>query len=295
MLKGLLKRSVLRAARLVERDLRAPLRHDVLSQQNQLLLRLRYREMYQTGRLLPSFRDVGFKCFSEFEEDGIILFLFSIIGEQSRRVVEMCSGHARTCMSTNVIINHGWEGFLFDGNERLVSSGKRFFAEHPATRGMPPALLQVWVTAENVNDLLRSAGVEGEIDLLSLDMDGNDYWIWRAIEVIRPRLVVAETHDIIPTELALTIPYSPEFNAWENPKPDFRGASLRAMTKLAGEKGYRLIGAHQRGFNVFYLRNDVAPDVFAEVDTSVVHDNPRLRQQRAERWRAVKDMPWVVV
>lgn len=294
MLKGIIRRYGLRAARSIERELRG-LQHDPVSQQTQCLLRLHYREMLRAGAALPSIRDVGFQCFSEFEEDGIILFLFSIIGEKSRRVVELCSGDGKICMATNLIINHGWEGFLFDGEEKQVTSGRKFFAEHPATKRFPPVFERVWVTAEDINEILRSAGVAGEVDLLSLDMDGNDYWIWKAIEVVRPRLIVAETHDIIPTELSLTVPYDPAFNAWRNPQPDFRSVSLLAMTELSRRKGYRLIGAHRYGFNVFYLRNDVAPELLPEVPLSEIHDNPSTREGRARRWPLVKDMPWVSV
>ena len=293
MLKSFAKRSITRAARLIEREMRGPPKHDAVSQQTQILLKLRYQDLHRAGAPLPSFRDIGFQCFSEFEEDGIILFLFSIIGEKSRRVVEICAGSGRVCMATNLVVNLGWEGFLFDGNETQVQSGQRFFAEHPATKRLPPAFRQAWITTDNINDLLR--GAEGEIDLLSLDMDGNDYWIWKAIEAIRPRLVVAETHDIVPSELSLTIPYDPTFNAWTSPQPDFRSVSLKAMTELSRQKGYRLIGAHRHGFNVFYLRNDIAPDLFPEVSISAVHDNPSTQQGRKERWPAVKDMPWVSV
>jgi len=256
----------------------------------QILLKIQYRELLGNKAPLPSFRDVGFKCFSEFEEDGILLFLFAIIGEHSRRVVEICAGNGKTCMATNLIINHGWEGFLFDGNDAQVKSGQKFFAEHPATRRLPPSFTHAWITVDNINNLLRPA--EGEIDLLSLDLDGNDYWIWKAIEAVRPRVVIAEIQDIIPSELALTIPYKADFNAWASPQPDFRSVSLKAMTDLAKSKGYRLIGSHLYGFNVFYLRNDIAPDLFPEVSIHTIQDNPSTREGQSKRWPKVKDMPW---
>lgn len=293
MLPAFVKRSILRPARWLEREMRGPPKHDVSAQQNQILLKLRYRDILAAKSPLPSFRDVGFKCFSEFEEDGILLFLFSIIGERSRRVVEICAGNGKTCMATNLIINHGWEGFLFDGNEAQVKSGQQFFAEHPATRRLPPAFRQAWITVENINQILRPA--EGEVDLLSLDIDGNDYWIWKAIEAIQPRVVLAETHDIIPSELAITIPYEPTFNAWTSPQPDFRSVSLKAMTDLSKGKGYRLIGSHRYGFNVFFLRNDIASDLFPEVEVAAIHDNPSTRQGRERRWPKVKDMSWETV
>jgi hypothetical protein len=135
------------------------------------------------------------------------------------------------------------------------------------------------------------------VDLFSLDIDGNDYWIWKAIDAINPRLLVFETHDIIPQTESLTIPYDPSFFAWDKPpnEIDFRSVSLLAMTKLCKQRGYRLIGSHRRGFNVFFLRNDEGREFFPEVSLEEVHDNPHTRRGREERWPLVKDMPWVRV
>jgi hypothetical protein len=267
---------------------------DTASPQIQCLLKQNYRLMRHLGGPLPRLTETGFKNYSEFEEDGILLFIFSIIGEQSRRVVEMCAGNGTECMATNLIINHSWEGFLFDGNPRNVARGRNFFEIHPATKLMPPVFTHAWLTAENVNQVLEQAGVTGEIDLLSIDVDGNDYWLWKSIEIIRPRVCIFETHNIIPTNLSLTIPYDPNFYAWNKPgaKKDFRSASLAAMVKLSREKGYRLIGSHQHGFNVFFMRNDIGTEYFHEVSMEQVHDNPWTRLAQAKRWPLVKGMDW---
>jgi hypothetical protein len=162
---------------------------------------------------------------------------------------------------------------------------------------LPPHFRHAWITRENVNELLRDAGVSGDVDLLSLDIDGNDYWIWNAIEEIRPRLCVFETHDIIPSDLSLTIKYDPNFYCWDKPDPlkDYRSVSLLAMVKLSRKKGYRLIGAHRYGFNVFFLREDVAPGLFPEASIEQIHDNPWTRRGREKRWPLVKNLEWVQV
>ena len=161
----------------------------------------------------------------------------------------------------------------------------------------PPYLLSAWITKDNVNRLLIEAGAEGEVDLLSLDIDGNDYYIWEAISAINPRLCVFETHNIIPGNLSLTIPYEDNFNCWakKGTAQDFRSVSLLAMKKLAERKGYRLIGAHRHGFNVFFLRNDIGQDSFPEVSIEHVHANMWTRMGQKDRWPLVKDMPWVSV
>src|SRR5262249_32626624 len=159
------------------------------------------------------------------EEDGIILYVLSMIGFKTRRVVEMCCGSGSECMATNLIINHGFDGFLFDGSAENISSAHTFFGKKRECLLYPPVLTKGWITAENVNDLLATAGCKGEVDLFSLDVDGNDYWILRAIDAIQPRLLVVETHNIIPADKSLTIEYDPNFYCWDKTgyEQDYRG------------------------------------------------------------------------
>jgi len=241
--------------------------------------------------------DTGFRCYSQFEEDGIILFVLTMVGFKSRRVVELCCGRDGECMASNLILNHGFYGYLFDGDKNNVASTKRFFKSKKDCLLYSPTVSECWITAENVNDLLKDVGAEGEIDLLSLDIDGNDYWVWKAIDIINPRLCVFETHNIIPDGKSLTINYEPDFCYLSQPEneQDYRGVSLAAMVKLSKQKGYRLIGAHRHGFNAFFLRDDIAADMFPEVSIEEVHNNYSSKTGQKTRWPIVKDMKWVKV
>lgn len=246
-----------------------------------------------TAAELPTFKEVGFKVFSQFEEDGILLYIFSLIGTTNKRVVEICAGDGRECMAANLIINHGWEGLLFDGNKDQVELGIKFFATHKATFLLPPIFRHAWITTDNINQLISENNFKGEIDLLSLDIDGNDYYIMQAIEVIKPRVIICETHNVIPSNLALTIPYKPDFDRMTDLNPDFMSVSLLAMTKLLKKKGYRLIGAHKYGFNAIFMLNEVGTEYFPEVTVESVHDNSYTRFRRETAWPIVKDLPWV--
>jgi hypothetical protein len=128
-----------------------------------------------------------------------------VIGFKTKRVVEIGCGSGDECMATNLILNHGFDGFRFDGSQDNISRAGLFFRSKKDCLLYPPVLTQGWVTVENVNDLLAQSGCAGEVDLFSLDIDGNGYWIWDAIEVINPRLLVFETHNIIPSDKSLTI------------------------------------------------------------------------------------------
>jgi len=271
-------------------ELTRDLRHRS-SKEAQLLLFHTYRDMASRG-IVPRFSDVGFRCYSQFEEDGILLFVFALIGTSNRVAVEICAGDGIECMCTNLVLNHGWRGYLFDGDKSRVERGRAFFRRSPDTLGYPPTFTHAWITAENVNGLLREGGVPRDIDLLSLDIDGMDYWVWKAIDWIRPRVVVCEAHDIIGPEDALTVPYDPSF---VRTVPDYGGASLGAMTKLAEQKGYRLVGVHRYGFNAFFVLNGLADEVLPAVTPGECLADPLMREGRAARWAKVRDLTWVQV
>jgi len=267
-------------------------------QQLQRIIVNQYKDSLERG--ITSYEKIGeagFRCYSQFEEDGIILYVLSMIGMKTKRVVELSCGDGTECMSTNLILNHGYSGFLFEGNPKRASKALKFFAAQKDCIANIPIIQQTWVTRENINNLLLEIGAVGEVDLLSLDIDGNDYWIWEAITEISPRLCVFETHNLIPGDLSLSIPYEPNFNAWikDGDEQYFRSASLLAMKKLSESKGYRMIGAHKHGFNVFFLRNDIAPEIFPEVSIQAIHDNPTTINGQRDMWPRIKDYPWLEV
>ncbi|MBD2148872.1 hypothetical protein H6F44_01835 [Pseudanabaena sp. FACHB-1277] len=267
----------------------------LLSQEIQVLLKFKYREYIKhSPEQLPKFDEIGFKAYSQVEEDGILLYIFSLIGAANKKVVEICAGNGQECMAANLIINHGWQGYLFDGSENNVKSGQSFFANHKQTFLMPPTFNQAWFTAENVNQILLDSGANGEVDLLSLDIDGMDYWVWKAVECIQPRVCVFETHNVIPSHLSLTAKYDPDFYYLNQPieHQDYRSASLLAMVNLSKSKGYRLIGSHRHGFNCFFMRNDIGQKYFPEVSVESCHDNPYTKLAQESRWNRVKSLDW---
>lgn len=265
----------------------------------QLQLKHMYSTLARTGKPLPGVSEVGFKAYSETDEDGILLYIFAVIGTTNRLSLELCAGDGIESNSANLIINHGWHALLVDGNERQVARGRSFFEQNPRTAVFPPLFVHQWVTRGNVNDFVRARGFEGEIDLFSLDMDGIDYWIWDALEVVRPRVVVVEYQDIIGPQRALTVPYRDDFDAYGYPTtrgmPNFCGASLPAFCKLAARRGYRLVGCNRYGYNAFFVRNGLGDREIPEVPVEACFTHPKVRWGMEERFPLVKDMPWVEV
>jgi hypothetical protein len=259
------------------------------SQVGQLLLRMQYRELVRHRAPLPDFADVEFRCHSQNGEDGILLYLFSLVGTTNRRVVEICAGDGFECNAANLIINHGWRGLLIDGDSDNITRGRDFYATCRTTWPSPPLLVDAWVTTDNVNRLLVDNRYAGPIDLLSLDLDGNDYWIWKAIDTISPRVVVLEFNAAWGHERSVTIPYDPEFRL-DLSKPPYRcGASLAAFTKLARAKGYRLVGVQSFGFNAFFLRNGLAEDLLPERSPRELYENTERLKAWEPGWTAAME------
>ncbi len=262
-------------------------------QLEQKKLRLAYRNDVATGGAPLNFSDVGFRCYSQNDEDGIILYIFSVIGETNKRCIEICAGDGFQCNSANLLLNHGWEGLLVDGDLGNVRRGRKFFRWDLRTRRWQPTFVHAWVTRDNVDEIIKTNGYAGQVDLLSLDIDGNDYWIWEAINCVEPRVVVLECADFLGPERSLTIPYSDDFVAEHTEYgSEYAGASLPAFVRLGRKKNYRLVGAEKFGFNAFFMRNDVGTDFFPEVEPHACLLHPRSRYLQESRARNIAQQDW---
>jgi hypothetical protein len=262
----------------------------------QLILLNQYREMVHRGAPLPSFDDVEFRAFSQNGEDGILLFIFALIGMGGRRSVEICAGDGIQCNTANLIVNHGWTGLMFEGNEHLAQTGRSFYAGLGDTFYHPPTIVNAWITRENINQLIKSHGIEGQVDLLSLDLDGVDYWVWEALDVIRPRVVIAEIQCIWGAERAVTVPYRQEFRIQFIDKFGvYSGASLPAFVKLARRKGYRLVGVQRLGINAVFIEEGVGEDLLPEVDIDSCVNLPFVTWAKRELLPKVANLEWVEV
>ena len=220
-----------------------------------------YRTAIAADRPLPPVAETGFRVFSEVDEDGVILFLLACAGLDRGRFVDIGAGDCVTASNcANLAFNLGFHGLFIDGDRARIDAGRRLYANHPDTRTHPPQTLHSFITRENVDDTVAGAGFSGEIDVLSIDIDGNDYWIWEAISCVEPRIVVIETHPEYRHE-DVCAPYRADFD-WRQADPDEPvGASPAAMKRLGEQLGYRLVGGNRFGFNACFLRDDLATDL----------------------------------
>jgi hypothetical protein len=205
-----------------------------------------------------SIQDAEFRVFSQFGEDGIIQYLASRVAGSERSFVELGVDDYRESNSRFLLENDSWEGLAVDAGtshlEFLSSPHYRF--RH-----------RIWgrsefLNVENVNRVISEAGFSGEIGLLSIDLDGNDYWMLESIDVVTPRILVLEYNSVFGPDHAVTVPYDPGFTAtsahWSGV---YFGASLAALCALAEAKGFQFVGSNSVGVNAFFVRSDLAADL----------------------------------
>jgi hypothetical protein len=210
----------------------------------------------------------GFKVYSQHDEDGIIQEIFRRVGTTSRAFVEFGVETGAECNTTKLLIE-GWRGLWIEASapscQRIASLFDAFLRDKRLT------LQQSMVTAENINELIRNGGFSGEIDLLSIDIDFNDYWVWKAIEIINPRVVTIEYNAGLRPPMSVTVPYQPNRSS---DGTNFFGASLEALVRLGRTKGYRIVGCNISGSNAFFVREDLCADHFVTPATAEEHYEP---------------------
>jgi hypothetical protein len=236
--------------------------------------------------------ETGFRVFSQFEEDGILLAIFGIIGMKNKIFVDIGSGNGINSNCANLAINFGWNGLFIDGSKRNIQEGSIFYNRHPDTFIFPPKFKQAFIQRENINQLIENEGFAGDVDLLSVDIDGNDYWIWDALNIISPNVVIIETHVEFGLK-SIVVPYDKDY-FFPGKHPDYHGASPIAMNKLAIKKGYRLVGSNIFGFNTIYIKKELAVDILPTVSVEEILKHPR-NLRRYELFEDIKDWDYIKV
>ena len=218
------------------------------------------RAVYDGVTADQSIHDWEISIWSQNGEDGILLNLFSRIGATSRRFLEFGCGTGLECNSANLALGFGWSGLLLDGNGTHVAKARTFFHDHLGPDAGRVQLRASFVTPENINDLLGEVTPEGgDLDLLSIDVDSIDYWIWDAVDGFRPRVVVCEYNASFGPKRSVTVTPRDGFDSYAKHASGFyHGASLTALHKLGAGRDYQLVGCDSAGVNAFFVRRDCA-------------------------------------
>jgi hypothetical protein len=201
----------------------------------------------------------GRKICSQSDEDGIIEEIFRRIGitPDTGKFIEFGAANGIDSSNTLYLLYRGFAGLWIECSESHVRFIQECFQRVLATGQLQ--VVQSFVTAENINELLLQAVEHSDVALMSIDVDGNDFWIWKAIESITPAVVVIEYNAKFPPPLALVQEYRPDF-AWTG--TDYFGASLEALARLGRQKGYQLVCCNITGVNAFFVREDLLGEQF---------------------------------
>jgi hypothetical protein len=216
------------------------------------------RALLATERLADPRRlaGYGYRVHSQTDEDGILREIFRRIGNGNGTFVELGASDGIE-NNTRFLLDQGWRGGWVEGSARKAEAARKLFAD--AVREKRLSVAQAFLTLKNVDDTVaRVSPVAGrELDLLSIDLDGNDYYLLEAIKCVTPRVIVAEYNAKWPADVAWVMEYN-EAHQWDG--TDYFGASLKAFETLLAPRGYKLVGCNLVGTNAFFVREDMAKD-----------------------------------
>ena len=196
----------------------------------------------------------GYRVYSQSDEDGILQEIFRRIGTKSRSFIEIGSGDGLE-NNTLYLLMQGWHGIWIEASARKVATARS--SAGGFIRGGALRIERQFVRAANVDGLLARLASEAEVDLVSLDIDGNDFYVLQALQSISPRVVVCEYNAKFPPDVAWVMEHN-ESHRWNG--TDYFGASLKAWEMLLERKGYSLVGCNLLGCNAFFVRKDLAAD-----------------------------------
>jgi hypothetical protein len=247
----------------------------VLGQMREALGRIEARQCAAKGA--SSFTAHEFQVYSQWGEDGLIQRLIREVKIARKIFVEFGVETYTEANTRFLLVNDNWSGLVLDGGEANIRTIRRsdVYWRHNLKA------VQAFITRENINELLRDNGVTGEIGLLSVDIDGNDYWVWEAIDAVSPALVVVEYNSRFGSERAVTVPYDPKFVRQEaHSSCAYYGASLAALVALGRRKGYAFVGSNTAGNNAFFVRRDLLPATLREVSVAEGYVALQFREAR---------------
>ncbi|MEY4703568.1 MAG: hypothetical protein RIR96_1465 [Bacteroidota bacterium] len=239
--------------------------------------------------------DVEFQVFSQFGDDGIIQFLISHLPIKNKTFIEFGVENYKEANTRFLLVNNYWSGFVIDGSDDNVHQIKNdnisgYFDLRSKSS---------FITKENINELMSSVGFNHQVGLLSIDIDGNDYWVWNQLNVINPDIIISEYNALFGFEEQLTVPYRPDFVRGKSSFFSLYGASLSALVELAKKKGYFFIGCNSAGNNAYFIKNELRETcIFKEISAeegynfssfSESRDNQGIRNRGKEKIYAVNN------
>lgn len=235
---------------------------------------------------------------SQNGEDGILLFLLARIGLSAAvppRSAEVGAGDGWENNTINLAAHRGFDALLIDPSWALENLGRPLMAEYPTLAVRQPTIRVCMVEPDELNDLFIEAGFDGPLGVLSIDVDGNDFWMWRALTVADPLVVIMELNTQLGQDVAWTMPYERGYNYWSAGREGHLGASAAGYDRLARERGFVFAGCDRLGVNGFWVKRGLIPELGDGVPLSYIWESTSA-QKGSDSFATLRDaLPWVEV
>ncbi|MGJ0302709.1 hypothetical protein NG774_05185 [Aliarcobacter cryaerophilus] len=226
---------------------------------------------------LSSLKDVEFKIFSQFGDDGIIQWLISNIEIDNEFFVEFGVENYKEANTKFLMFNNNWSGFVMDGSSDNIENLKKqdYFWKYNLNAK------DVFITKDNINSLLLEQNIDPNIGLLHIDLDGNDYYIFDEINCLNPNILILEYNSLFGIDREISVPYREDFNRTKAHYSNlYFGASLKSLHSLAYKKGFIFIGCNQAGNNAYFIRKDKMNSKIKEVSLKDGYILSKFRESR---------------
>ncbi|NJK59712.1 MAG: hypothetical protein HC918_04905 [Oscillatoriales cyanobacterium SM2_1_8] len=246
------------------------------------------RDREEKGYASQSLAEWEFQVFSQSGQDGIIQYLIRNVKVPNTKFIEFGVQNYREANTRFLLMNNNWSGLIMDGDESNIEAIRKdpIYWRHDLKADC------CFITAENINKILHDRGFVGDIGLLSIDIDGNDYWVWQALEIVKPAIVICEYNSRLGDTEALVVPHQPDFCISKaHPSWLYYGASIQALCLLASRKGYAFLGCNAFGNDAFFVRRDLMTSKLCEVSPEMGFVSGKFLQARDDSGKLVRLSP----
>lgn len=264
--------------------------------ERQMLLNAQSLILSNRDRSIDSLSEVEFKVFSQNGEDGIIQWLIHNVKIENKIFIEFGVQNYTESNTRFLLMNNNWSGLIIDGNEENINYVKKceYYWKHDLQA------VSQFITRDNINEIIENAGIKGNIGILSIDIDGNDYWVLESIKCISPNILICEYNSLFGADEAITVPYDEFFVRTQKHYSNlYYGASLKALCDWAEVNDFIFVGCNTAGNNAFFVRRDCINK--AMIPTKIEYMESKFAESRnvygelsfvrgKERLEVIKDM-----
>ena len=222
-------------------------------------------------------QDYEFKIFSQWGEDGIIQKIVDSVEIKNKTFIEFGIQDFSESNCRFLMMKDNWSGFVMDGGNENIARLKNapYYWQYELNA------VEAFITKENINALLLTSGFDKDLGILSIDLDGNDYWILNEIKNFTPRILILEYNAVFGPAKKISVPYEPDFQRTRKHHSNlYWGASLAALASKAFEKGYALVGTNSAGCNAFFVRNDLMNEKLTGLSAAEAFTASKYRESR---------------